>query len=814
MYRRLCRALALAGIVALLLVVGPAGLAPGAHAAPVARAEAPHPAASSVTVTPYTCFPFPFPTSDFNTSLDGGRVCFYVTDPVDTSATVTVVDQNATRDGLATPAATFTVNTSSGANASYPNTFYQIPHTLTHGGWWNLSVHGTNGGVANASFFVHTYAVVLEPNAAVYLPGHVAQVNYQIFSTANDAPFENISSVAAVAVYTNTQNTLTSIFPGAVSLNVTPLGVMTLTLPTNIPTFQAVFVTLWANQSGPGVNLSESATTALQVGQLAGPLLRLQDPGCNGLCQTTVLLAGEPAILTVEAAVAGTGGNVAPAAGLDLHLQFRANGQNLSSVPGNPPLNGTLNTSGEMGVVFLANATTFSVTNFNEIVANVSDPLSSSTAAEGYLNFTVLPSSTGQALLGLSLGSTAYYGGDTLTATWAIGGITPAGPAGWQVDHWAISDAINGGILATGLVTTTATAGSFTYAIPVRFAGTLSVNVYAHNATSNLVASQDVLVTAPNILLATSETSYSPGDTLTVAITPLGSVLNGATYFASVRDSQGNSYFDGVLTGTAFSVAIPKAAPPTSLRILVTAQTAAWGVVATATTTVYEMSGLSLVASIASTSQYTDGSFKPGQTIQIHYALTTYGTAVTPKYYWIEVYPTFYGVGQGMLEFTTTSPSGSFSYTIPSGVPAGIQLFEVYATMGGGCSAPPYPCSSAGAFLTVDVNPSPSALDYELGAGSGVTVGWLILLILIVLVAFFVWQMGRRSRRGRAPPTPITPVGYASPPPSSAPVETPADPPAAPPPTSAPSWSESEPAPGGTPPGSPPLPSPGNPPSS
>ncbi|WP_410969293.1 hypothetical protein, partial [Salmonella sp. SAL04284] len=80
--------------------------------------------------------------------------------------------------------------------------------------------------------------------------------------------------------------------------------------------------------------------------------------------------------------------------------------------------------------------------------------------------------------------------------------------------------------------------------------------------------------------------------------------------------------------------------------------------------------------------------------------------------------------------------------TIPSGTPSGIVLFEVealFGVCGTGCSA--------FSDFSVSVNSSPSALSYQLGAGSGLTVGWLILFLLIVIVVIVILVMMRR--RGR-----------------------------------------------------------------
>ncbi|MGI0151943.1 MAG: hypothetical protein ACREC5_08410, partial [Thermoplasmata archaeon] len=131
--------------------------------------------------------------------------------------------------------------------------------------------------------------------------------------------------------------------------------------------------------------------------------------------------------------------------------------------------------------------------------------------------------------------------------------------------------------------------------------------------------------------------------------------------------------------------------------------------------------------------------------------------------YAIAVEPVFGGF-VGSAAFETTSSSGTFGFTIPSGTPAGIQTYEVGVEF--------LQCSSGvtcavSAIVSVFVNPSPSVLGYELGAGSGVTVGWIILLALIVVVAVVLVLMIRRkgSRPLHMSPTSSDrngPSGYGS----------------------------------------------------
>jgi hypothetical protein len=116
------------------------------------------------------------------------------------------------------------------------------------------------------------------------------------------------------------------------------------------------------------------------------------------------------------------------------------------------------------------------------------------------------------------------------------------------------------------------------------------------------------------------------------------------------------------------------------------------------------------------------------------------------------------------------SASGTVPYTIPSGTPSGTQLLVVDAIpLVSDCAF--ISTCGVGAILSLVVNPSPSALNYELGAGSGLTVGWLILLILIVIVVIVMFLLLRRRPRATMMMTPTGASGGAPPPATSAPPE-------------------------------------------
>ncbi|MCI4340699.1 MAG: hypothetical protein L3J73_05490, partial [Thermoplasmata archaeon] len=183
---------------------------------------------------------------------------------------------------------------------------------------------------------------------------------------------------------------------------------------------------------------------------------------------------------------------------------------------------------------------------------------------------------------------------------------------------------------------------------------------------------------------------------------------------------------------------------PSSVRVDVGAQDPVLGIVGQSSLTVYEGSGITVLAGVSTVSNYADGSYQPGQTIQVHYSIAAVGQAVLPKVFSIEVYE--YGLQlssqSGAAIVSSGSPSGDVPFTIPSGTPSGSQVFEVFVVAAGCYSG----CYAATVF-SVSVQPNPSVLGYELGAGSGLTVGWFILFVLILLVAIVLYLMSRNKAR-------------------------------------------------------------------
>ena len=780
----------LVAVLVLSLIGAPALAHPGAGSASAVHLAVARPAAPQDSVIPTDNFGgF---TSDYYVGLSAGQVYFTAYDPVDTSARITITDQNATRDGLVNPVYNTTV-TLNGAHYNYSylwNTFYQIPLTLTQGGYWNISVSGTTAGVFSTHFYVHTYSVRLYTDAPTYLPGHVANVTFVVSATVNGAPLGQISSVAAMVTYTDSHGNFISLFGKAGrSLTAAAIGSFSFSIPTNATPYTSVFILVWANQTSTGGTNSETGTTSVTIGTLEAPTFYIGS--CETGCYTTVFPAGAIAFVHLSYLIDSGYGPTAPAVGLHVAFTFHAASALVTAVPGNPPAAAITNSTGGVGFLFVASSSAFSTTKPNTLWYNASDPAFVNTTMNGSATFFV-QTVQGSALISLLLNSAQYYSGDTVTGTWAIGGTNATAGTGWQADSWYAFNYQTDGLMAVAAITSTANTGTFQYMLPAGFTGEVTIYVIAHNATETIAAYQNAWVSAPLILLSPSELYYSAGDTITVGITLEGSVLNGAALFGSAVESSGAILWSGPISGTSFPVTVPKVAAPSELLFTVSAQTSSAGVISSARAYSYEAIGYVVTGGVTTASTYTDGSYQPGETVTVQYTITAVGPVVFGKAFHIYLYPNAWGNSESASSFSTTSMSGTFSYTIPSGLPSGSQLFEIEA-ISSACSY--YYCYAYTAF-SLFINSAPPALGYELGAGTGLTVGWLILLVLILVVALLTW----RAMRGRRRPMMMSPTSATG---SSSGAG------------GTPGWQESSSAGGSSPPpagtpssGSPPLPTP------
>ena len=739
MHRSLSVAIAVAVVAVMMVTIVP----PLARGSPAPLAP-PLGVGPQATDTVTTTDGFGGTVTTFSTAAGNDLVFFRAFDPSDTTATVTINDPNGSRDGVGTHPFSTTVHFNTGStNSSYLwNIFYKIPTSVQYGGQWNITISGATAGFSSQNFTVWTYTVGATSAAPAYLPGHAGEVLYAINSTATGGPYGGVTSVTVLGTYLTQTGTTAKVpgFPHAVPA--VAQGTFNFTVPTDAQTgFGGVTFWIYANVTAQ--NLSQVTALSVPVASVGTPYIQLGS--CPSGCNSGTFQDGTPVYVTVEVSLIWNAGS-APAPGMNLQFHFTA-GAAPATPTGGWPQNLTTNSSGGAAILFVATNAVFPVGDTDSVTVAVTDSIDAAIHVTNFADFTVVAIAPGFAQLQVLLDRAQYYGGDTATGSWQLAGTTSAAGTGWVVTEWSAWEATSGTLIVFKNVTGNAAQGSASFTVPLNYGGEVRFTVSVHNATESLTDSAFAVVTSPVILLNPSKPTYLPGDSLSVGVSTEGQVFQGATLWESVVDSNGNVLSSGMLTGSSISISIPKVGAPSSLHVSVGAQSATGGLIADASVYLNQASGYELMAGVSTNSNYIDGSYQPGQSIQLSYSVIALGTSVLPKSFEIQVFPgssIFNFFGYGAVLARTTSATGNVPYTIPSSTPSGEQSFTMIVYfVGPGCDGV---CDAVTSF-SADVNPSPPALGYVLGAGTGLTVGWLILLVLLFLAVIVGLMLHRRGNR-------------------------------------------------------------------
>jgi hypothetical protein len=596
----------------------------------------------------------------------------------------------------------------------------------------------SHGSTGLRSAVTPSYFVSISFASTRSLPGYHDTLYYQVLNDTTGAPITTLSSIAITGTYYNT-NLKVLPLPGT-PINLTspaPIGSWTFLVPVNssTTTFDWPEITVWANDSS--LSMNQSSTAAVETGHLG----IIDDSVCGVVGTCGDLVTGNPATVTLTAEIV-TGFGDSPAANETAKFIFYSTGSSPVTVAG-VPASVTTNGAGVAAVTFTPLNTTFNVPGPDRIEVEVTDMENTSLTVYDNVTF-FLFNPVGAANFAFYLDQELYYSGEQVVASWQWAG-TNSSIGTINITNYQVYDAATGDLIANGLISSTSPTGSFHFDLPTTYAGNFEVFAFAHNSSDffELEAS----ATAYRMLFGIfpSEFYYNPGDTIIVAVTAQGPALTGATISAFVQASNsGQTLFNGTVSGSSFSFTIPKVAPADEYEIAAWASSPTAGTIASTAEYIDEASGFNFWAGVSTVSSYSDDSFAPGQTVQLSYAVTAFGTTAAPKVLIIEVLPgpcTIITCGTdtpAIKAWYVSGPTGSVSFTIPSGTPNGVQTFTVYGD---------WPAGDGLNQVEINVDSSPSPLNYELGAGSGLTVGWLILLILVIIVALVVLMLGRRGKQ-------------------------------------------------------------------
>ncbi|MCI4332682.1 MAG: hypothetical protein L3K01_02970 [Thermoplasmata archaeon] len=779
------RASAVAIAIVLLLTMSAfVAFAAPVRAAPAAPGLA-HPAASDSV---FTTNSGGTGVGGYQTGLNTGLVYFEAVDAVDTTATIAINDYNASRDGLTNPVATLTAHFSAGVNWSYMSqTRFALPLNLVFPGTWNITISGTTAGFAHTNFTVNTYEIFTLSNTTVVLPGHSVTVSYATWSTVNAAPYNHGVGYSVTGMYWTTAATYANLPGTPHSLGTAWNGTFSFSMPTNASSTGYAWLEFWGNTTGSSV-WSVTQFVYIYIGALTAPTTTLST--CANACYTDTFQAGAPIVATVTDWIQSGWDSYyrVPANGIQISILYEK-GASIVTPVGTPPTKLTLNANGQAQWLFTADPIAFSTTGPNVLAVTPNDPaVATNKGITTNTTFFVQRSTAAVPAIQLVFNLAQYYGGDAIFVNWTLTGNSSV-TQGWNATiWWAYAYSSTGGnawvIAQAGA---NGTAGTIELTAPLGLTGYVEIVIYASNATMHIDGVQSIPVSPPQILLSSNDPYYQPGDTVTVTVTTLGSILSSATLQSLVVDSNGARLLSGPMTGTTLTVTIPAKGAPTYIQFSVFAVGTTGATITNGTVYVDLASGYDLAVGVNTKSNYQDGSYQPGQVVSITYAITARGETSMPKAWTIWVWPSsaWENTGFGAVEMQTTASSGSISYTIPSNTPNGIQVIWVEAEP----STNHYSSSNS---VSVNIQSSPSGLSLELGAGSGLTVGWLILLIIVAVVGIVLFLAIRSHGRpkvmkpesgsppsGGAPPQAWQEGSSGTPPASSSGGSPPSPPPAA-----------------------------------
>ncbi len=598
-----------------------------------------------------------------------------------------------------------------------------------------------------------TYHVVLTIGTEPVLPGYHDTLYYSVLNDTNEAPMSGLSTITILGSYYNTGDVAHFTLPGTpINVSTAPVGSWDFVVPANAsatPGFQPI-ITVWVNSTA--LKMSQDYSAPVDVGSLE--LTDWSVCPAVGFCGD--LTAGSPATVSVTAEVhSASTGDYSPAANETVKFVFFSTGSSPVPVPG-VPASVTTDGLGDAAVTFTPSSSSFNVPGPDHVEIEVTDSVNSTLTIDQTVPFH-LYNPVGTTNFAFWLNEPEYYSGENVVAAWQWDGTnTTVGTL--NVTNYMVFDDDTDNVIASGVVDSTLPSGSFTFALPTTYSGDFTVEALAHNGSDFWIWSASAEASTYIFGFLASEYYFNPGDTITITVVADGPALAGATIAAYVQASNsGQTLFNGTVTSDSFQFTVPKVAPAHEYDIVAWAYSATAGTIATYSDHVTEASGYQLLLGVSTVSAYSDGSFSPGQTIQVSYTVSTYGTSTLPAFVVLYAFPLgATGATPALKSWAVSASSGSVPFTIPSGTPNGPQTYEIEAEFESSIGF-----VEVGNLFTVVVNSSPSALNYELVGGSGFTVGWLILLILIIVVALIIVATRRRGRSGRMvmSPAPTSPSG-------------------------------------------------------
>lgn len=336
----------------------------------------------------------------------------------------------------------------------------------------------------------------------------------------------------------------------------------------------------------------------------------------------------------------------------------------------------------------------------------------------------------------LTLDKTTYRPGDQITATLSF--VTSnASLVSGSMYRWTFTDDNTGAVLLRDYSAGDSTGAKKTYTIPAGFSGDIAVQVTVYAPDDRTYSRTEYAsVFSWALLINPSKSYYSPGDSIKVDVTLVSNAISGATFIWTVTPNSGG---DAVRNGTFtpggnsgnFTFTIPD---PADDGYTITVTASGTGQV------VRDYAYISREKYVALQIDIPDKSFKPGDTVTVHYEFVAVGGATLPTTATISV---FLSGGFGTMPgssrtYEVGAIEGDLTYTIPASAPADADLMLTASSSGYGATG-----------TSVFMRPSGGAAPASAAAS---TATWgLVIAVLALFVAAIALMRKPRSPMGDRP---------------------------------------------------------------
>ncbi|MCJ7463458.1 MAG: hypothetical protein MUO81_01800 [Thermoplasmata archaeon] len=566
----------------------------------------------------------------------------------------------------------------------------------------------THALMVHIHFNVQKYVFEVWADRDYYLPGMTANIQYV---TMDVATFTQATGVAISysAMWGNSSGNATWLNSTLTGSS----GVQQFLIPTDIAMWLDVEITYWANES----TRTASDSVTLQFGMLSGSV---------AFAHMGSLMPGETVAATVNVEL---GGDSLPGAAVDISVL--ANG---TAILAYGSVNLTSDLQGDVTHTFtLVDASA----DGTYIVSAKIAMAGFSTTAIGLFQVR----STGE--IWVKLDKERYYGGDDIVAT-----LTPL----WngkvvEVSNFGYAFLIDTGVLVWGNTSDTTVSAT----IPVDYYGDIEIGVSAYYNGIGIDGSDDSEVRFADITLTAQMNDYRPGDDLVFD----WNIVTGAsagTLMYEITDSNGMlviSDSPAFATTGSFSQLVPTVNAPQHYYVHMWMTTAAGGY-ADASLAVDMLNSHELQIWVEK-SGYADGTYKPGQTVKLHYSIGAY--VMEPlKSYILRVATDYNPVG---MDFILTDPAGTVEFALPDDAPAaemGISATLIDPVTG--------PVSSDTTAITV----GGQLTGWDKSVAGMSAIDFSILLLLIIMILLLIVMPFLKGRMGA--PKPAETPKVEPPPPS------------------------------------------------